>query len=194
MPAQKQIPGPENKSLVSRAIGGAFLKTARTAISTIKPGDWMSALQPLIPWLPMVFGRQYDFPIGKNINYIPRGDSKITFNQLRGFSQKSEVARMVIENQKDKLCSQPWQIKGKEGQEVDEEDPRIEKWTKFFKRPDGDTKWSDWYRMMAANTPPPGQPGNLITNGGNGNFVPLATDTLPSYVIEAKRQLMLLGK
>lgn len=149
MPDIKQIPGPQNKSFVSRAIGGAFLKTARTAISTIKPGDWMSALQPLIPWLPMVLGRQWDFPVGKNINYQPRGGEKITFQMLRAFSARSEVARMVIENQKDKLCSQPWQIKGKEGAEVDEDDPRIAKWTKFFKKPDGDTKWSDWYRMMA---------------------------------------------
>lgn len=149
MPNIKQIPGPENKSFVSRAIGGAFLKTARTAISTIKPGDWMSALQPLIPWLPMVLGRQWDFPVGKNINYTPRGGDKITFNMLRSFASKSEVARMVIENQKDKLCSQPWQIKAKEGHEVDEEDPRIQKWTKFFKRPDGDTRWSDWLRTLA---------------------------------------------
>lgn len=149
MPDIRKIPGPENKSRISRIVGGAFLKTARTAISTIKPGDWMSALQPLIPWLPMVLGRQWDFPVGKNINYIPRGGEKITFQHLRSFAAKSEVARMVIENQKDKLCSQPWQIKGKEGLEVDEEDPRIEKWTKFFKKPDGDTKWNDWFRILA---------------------------------------------
>ena len=144
----KPPPGPENKSLISRMVGSAFLKTSRTAISTIKPGDWMSALQPLIPWLPQLFGRQWDFPVGKNINYIPRGDQKITFPMLRSFANKSEIARQILEGQKDKLVSQPWQIKGKDGAEVNEDDPRIAKWTTFFKKPDGENKWSDWYRII----------------------------------------------
>lgn len=148
MTDQKQIPGPENKSFVQRAVSSAFLKTTRTAISAIKPGDWMSALQPLIPWLPMIFGRQWDFQVGRNINYQPRSGDKITFNMLRALARNSEIVRFAIETRKDQLCSQPWQIKGKDGSNVDEDDPRIKKWTAFFSKPDGQNKWSDWYRIL----------------------------------------------
>jgi hypothetical protein len=148
MPDEKTMPSPEGKSLVTRMIGGAVHKTLRTAITAIKPNDWMSALQPLIPWLPMVMGRQWDFPVGKNINYIPRGQEKLTFFNLRAFARNSEIVRLAIETRKDQLCSQPWQIKGKDGSDVDEDDPRIIKWTKFFKKPDGENKWNDWYRIL----------------------------------------------
>lgn len=135
-------------SLVNRAVGGAFLKTLQTSISSIKPSDWMSALQPLQPWLPMIFGRQWDFPVGRNLNYIPRSGEKVTFKMLRGLAQNSEIVRLAIETRKDQLCSQPWQIKGKDDKDVQETDPRIKKWEKFFQKPDGENKWSDWYRVI----------------------------------------------
>lgn len=142
------MPGPENKPFMTRMVGGAFYKTLQTAITAIKPDDWMSALQPLQPWLPMIFGRQWDFQVGRNINYQPRGGEKITFWNLRQFARNSEIVRLAIETRKDQLCSQQWQIKGKEGSNVKETDPRLKKWQKFFSVPDGQNKWSDWYRVM----------------------------------------------
>lgn len=142
------LPAPQKPSFLQRTVGAGFLKTLQTSISSIKPSDWMSALQPLQPWLPMIFGRQWDFPVGRNLNYIPRSGEKITFQQLRGFANASEIVRLAIETRKDQLCSQPWQIKGKADSNVKENDPRIAKWTKFFQRPDGENKWSDWYRIL----------------------------------------------
>lgn len=150
MAAQPQLPPPNGSKsgLLDRMIGGMFVKTLRTAISTIKPGDWMSALQPLPPWMPMLFGRQWDFPVGRNINYQPRGHDPVSFKMLRNLAQHSEIVRLAIETRKDQLTAQPWQIRGKDGEEINENDPRIKKWTKFFKKPDGETKWADWYRML----------------------------------------------
>lgn len=143
-------PSATNKepNFVQRTVGTAFLKTARTAISTIKPGDWMSALQPLMPWLPMLMGRQWDFPVGRNLNYQPRQNNKVTFKMLRGLANNSEIVRLAIETRKDQLCAQKWQVRGKEDLDVKETDPRIKKWTKFFSQPDGYNRWADWYRIL----------------------------------------------
>lgn len=140
-------PGPENKSRVDRFIGNTVLKTLRTAISTIKPGDWMSALQPLMPYIPYTFGRQWDFRVGRNINYIPRGEEQITFPMLRNFARRSEIVRFAIETRKDQLCAQKWQIKPKIDSQADDDDPRIKRLEAIFRKPDGVTPWHDWYRM-----------------------------------------------
>lgn len=108
----------------------------------------MSALQPLKPYLPALFGRQWDFKVGRNIDYTPRGGEPITFWLLRRVARESEIIRLAIETRKDQLCAQHWQIKGKEDRDVAEDDPRIATLTKFFRKPDTVHNWSEWYRML----------------------------------------------
>ena len=53
---------------------------------------------------PEVKGRQFDYPFGANINYVPRADSAISFAQLRALADALPLLRAVIETRKDQIA------------------------------------------------------------------------------------------
>jgi hypothetical protein len=56
-------------------------------------------LQPLAPMAPPeVKGRQWDYPFGANLNYIPRAEDGVSFPELRGLADALPLLRAVIEN------------------------------------------------------------------------------------------------
>ena len=50
---------------------------------------------------PEVKGRQFDYPFGANLNYIPRADISISFAELRALADALPLLRAVIETRKD---------------------------------------------------------------------------------------------
>ena len=55
-------------------------EATRYAITGVSPDTWFGPQQPLGPMAPPeVKGRQFDYPFGANLNYIPRADDCISF-------------------------------------------------------------------------------------------------------------------
>lgn len=135
-------------SWVRRTANSAGEVAARFIISNITPETWMSALQPLIPFLPEVFGRRYDYQVGRNLSFIPRGDQPIGFTQLRQLANNCELLRLGIETVKDQIASCAWQFKPVEGADIEGDDPLIVSLTEFFQSPDKQNNFKTWLRMI----------------------------------------------
>lgn len=118
-------------------------------ITGIKPDTWMSPLQPLDPGLPEVVARQYDYSVGRNINYTPRAGEFNSFNNLRSMALNCELLRLGIETRKDQMDALKWQFKLKvDDAKANLKDPRITELTKFFEMPDKINDWSSWQRSI----------------------------------------------
>ena len=48
---------------------------------------------------------QYDFTPGQNLVYTPRGDQRVTFQQLRTFAQSFDLCAMVLDKKKREIGS-----------------------------------------------------------------------------------------
>lgn len=131
---------------------GFFDRVGQAAryIAGIDAATWQSPLQPLQISGPPVEGRQWDYPVGYNVNYIPRSRERVKFPELRALAQNCELLRLAIETRKDQICALPWNIKNKVEKEgaKDGDDPRIKRIEAFFQRPDQMHDWDSWTRML----------------------------------------------
>lgn len=123
-------------------------QATRYAISGIRPDTWMSPLQPLAPYAPVVEPRQWDYPVGRNLFYQPRGNERYTFDQLRLVARQSELVRLAIETRLDQISSVKWQIKPSADVDAEDDDPRITEIEKFFLSPDKVHDWDQWLRLI----------------------------------------------
>lgn len=147
--AAKFIHHPPTRKMIDRPIFqriGMALKSARTIISGIDPSTQYSPLQPLQPFMPTIEGRQWDFPVGYNINYIPRGyQTGLTpFAELRNLARNCEILRLGIETCIDQISTFDWQFGPREGSAIKPEDPRVAEITEFFKSPDKVHTFPQW--------------------------------------------------
>lgn len=123
-------------------------QSARYTISGIKPQTWMSPLQPLQPFDPIVSGRSWDFSVGRNLFYNPRGEAPYGFAELRAVAANSELIRLAIETRKDQFDSLKWKIQSRDGKSDAENSDRISKITQFFECPDKIHDWNTWLRII----------------------------------------------
>lgn len=133
-----------------------IFRPAGTTIDGIQPGDWNSPQQPIRPIAPPNMGvRQWDFRPGINLTFTPRGDSKITFPQLRNFANSFDLCRLMIETRKDQVVNRPWVIrvkplpgeKKKDRLAREANNPNVAKLTQFLQKPDGFRPFPLWIRM-----------------------------------------------
>lgn len=116
--------------------------------------NFFSPEQPVKPYGPpgITEPRWYDYAQGYNINYGPRQFESISFQQLRGMANSFGLLRTLIETRKDQLCRIPWdiQIVDSPRSQFDKAplDPRIGFLKQFFKKPDRQTRWHAWCRML----------------------------------------------
>ena len=125
-------------------------EAARYIITGVSPDTWFGLLQPLAPMAPPeVKGRQWDYPFGANLNYVPRSDDGVSFAELRALADALPLLRAVIETRKDQdrrpeLCDQ--------GAVALEHARRasksIDAVSRFFVRPDRRHSFADWLRML----------------------------------------------
>jgi hypothetical protein len=109
--------------------------------------NWYSPMQPLWPYGPpyLSFPREWDYPIGYNLNYIqPRMN---LMQMLRGMRASWGVLAAVVATRQDQLLRIPWTIQ-KKGR------PRassagVDQMIKFFQRPDGKLSYSQWSRKLS---------------------------------------------
>ena len=84
----------------------------RYAISGVSPATWFGPQQPLAPQAPPeVKGRQFDYPFGANLNYIPRAEGGISFAELRALADALPLLRAVIETRKDQIAAQTFTVR-----------------------------------------------------------------------------------
>ncbi|HXT08899.1 MAG TPA: hypothetical protein VN715_18425, partial [Roseiarcus sp.] len=85
---------------------------SRFVISGIGPESWFGPQQPLLPQAPPdVKGRQWDYPFGLNINYVPRSDNLLSFGELRTLADALPLLRSVIETRKDQIAALNWTVR-----------------------------------------------------------------------------------
>jgi len=144
-------------SAMTRLVSGV-----RDSIRSVGTSNWFGPLQPLKPMAPDdVKGRQWNYPVGLNLNYVPRGESGtddrsgvVSFEELRSLADNLPILRLVIETRKDQVESIGWMVKPKGvkgGKFSDAEklnDPRIKQVTQFLASPDQRSGFATWMRQL----------------------------------------------
>ena len=121
----------------------------RYVISGVSPDTWFGPLQPLAPMAPPeVKGRQWDYPFGANLNYIPRAEDGVSFLELRGLADALPLLRAVIETRKDQIAAQSYAIRSRNRADSSASSPAIDQVTRFLARPDRRRSFADWLRML----------------------------------------------
>ena len=121
--------------------------------------DWFGPLNPMNPTAPPeVRGRVFDFNVGFNLNQQPRAYEPISFADLRALAESYDLLRIIIETRKDQVSRMKWSIAEKQepGQKISKKkpgeapakNPRIKELEDFFKKPDGQYRWTEWLRAI----------------------------------------------
>ena len=88
---------------------------ARYAISGVSPDTWFGPQQPLAPQAPPeVKGRQFDYPFGVNLSYVPRATGGISFAELRALADALPLLRAVIETRKDQIAGLSYAVRARD--------------------------------------------------------------------------------
>jgi hypothetical protein len=124
-------------------------EATRYLITGVSPDTWFGPLQPLQPMAPAeVKGRQWDYPFGANLNYVPRADDAISFNELRALADALPLLRAVIETRKDQIAAQNYAVRARSRANTSDASQAIEAVTRFLARPDRRHSFADWLRML----------------------------------------------
>ena len=121
----------------------------RYVITGVSPDTWFGPLQPLQPMAPAeVKGRQWDYPFGLNLNYVPRADDAISFNELRALADALPLLRAVIETRKDQIAAQNYAVRTRSRANTSDASKSIDAVMRFLARPNRRHSFADWLRML----------------------------------------------
>jgi hypothetical protein len=124
-------------------------EATRYVIAGVSPDSWFGPQQPLQPLAPPeVKGRQFDYPFGANLNYVPRADLSISFDQLRGLADALPLLRAVIETRKDQIAGQSYAVRARARADAPDASKSIDAVSAFLVRPDRRCSFADWLRML----------------------------------------------
>jgi hypothetical protein len=138
----------------SPSVLARMAQAARYVVSGVTPDTWFGPLQPLPPAAPPeVKGRQWDYPVGWNLNYVPRASERVGFDRLRALADGYDLLRLVIETRKDQMEALNWAILPREKSRgrrarVEQYAPQIAAVTRFLERPDRRHDWPQWLRAV----------------------------------------------
>jgi hypothetical protein len=131
---------------------GRVVTGVRYALTGVSPSTWFGPGQPLQPMAPEdVRGRQYDYAYGSNLQYTPRSNEAISFDDLRALADNLPLLRAVIETRKDQVESMTWAIKPKlerGKKKPGKADARLEALNEFFRFPDREHTFASWLRIL----------------------------------------------
>lgn len=125
-------------------------KQPRVTISDVKPENFYSPNQPVIPYgLDQIKRpRWWDYQVGYNISYNPRQYEPLSFGMLRAVASSLGVLRALIQTRKDQLARIPWDIRFKKTDSEAKDDLRVQYLKKFLRKPDRQTRWHAWLRLL----------------------------------------------
>ncbi|MGD0565419.1 MAG: phage portal protein [Roseiarcus sp.] len=122
---------------------------ARYAISGVSPDGWFGPQQPLSPQAPPeVKGRQWDYPFGVNLSYVPRATCGISFAELRALADALPLLRAVIETRKDQIAGLSYAVRARDPAGAQDAQARIRSALDFLARPDRRHAFAAWLRML----------------------------------------------
>ena len=122
---------------------------ARYAISGVSPDTWFGPQQPLAPQAPPeVKGRQFDYPFGVNLSYIPRATGGVSFAELRALADALPLLRAVIETRKDQVAALSYSVRARDPANAGDAGERAKAALAFLVRPDRRHSFSAWLRML----------------------------------------------
>ncbi|MFZ2108870.1 MAG: hypothetical protein WAV18_26450, partial [Roseiarcus sp.] len=122
---------------------------ARYAITGVGPDTWFGPQQPLAPQAPPdVKGRQWDYPFGVNLSYVPRSDNGISFLELRALADALPLLRAVIETRKDQIAGLSYGVRSRDPAGAPDAAARIQSTLAFLSRPDRRHSFAAWLRML----------------------------------------------
>lgn len=109
-------------------------------------GDFYSPLQPLWPFGPPQVNqpREWDYPIGYNLNYIPQRMEMM--GMLRGMRASWGVLATIIATRQDQLLRIPWTIQRRD--RPGQKSVAVDEMKKFFRHPDGKNSYGQWTRKL----------------------------------------------
>ena len=132
-----------DSGIVARVSQGVrFIFTGKT------PNAWFGPGQPLAPVAQEVAGGLYDYPFSANIQYTPRGESPVSFDQLRALADHYDLLRLLIEKRKDQIEKLSWKISAKDADSQTTDLTRIASITDFLSMPDKQHSWTVWLRAL----------------------------------------------
>lgn len=142
---------------VSEALAPMF-RPASNLIDNVNPNAWASPQNPIRPTFQLGVGiRQWDFTPGLNLQFTPRGDQPISFQQLWRVSNSYDLIRLTIEKRKNAIAQRAWsvRVKPKDGEtkkkrlEREATNPNVKTVTALLMCPDGVNRFDIWIRMWA---------------------------------------------
>src|SRR3990172_5689459 len=105
------VPREQQGAAVEPGIIARLVEGVRYAITGVAPTNFFGPQQPMKPLAQEeAQGRQFDYPVGWNLRYTPRGGEAIGFAQLRGLADNYDLLRLAIETRKDQIESYDWEI------------------------------------------------------------------------------------
>lgn len=130
-------------------------EAVRYVVSGIAPATWFGPLEPMKPVAPeSVRGRAFDYPVGYNLRYQPRGEEAISFAMLHTLADGCDMLRIVIETRKDQIEGQDWDIRPKKRSDGSHPPAgafatEIAEARAFFAFPDREHDLAAWIRAVA---------------------------------------------
>jgi hypothetical protein len=122
---------------------------ARFTISGVAPDGWFGPQQPLAPQAPAdVKGRQWDYPFGVNLSYVPRSEGGISVLELRALADALPLLRAVIETRKDQIAGLNYAVRSRDPSGAPDAAARIQSTLAFLARPDRRHSFAAWLRML----------------------------------------------
>jgi hypothetical protein len=122
---------------------------ARYAITGVSPDTWFGPQQPLAPQAPPeVKGRQFDYPFGVNLSYVPRATGGISFAELRALADALPLLRAVIETRKDQIAGLSYAVRARDPAAAQDAEARVKAALAFLARPDRRHAFAAWLRML----------------------------------------------
>ena len=93
-------------------------------------------------------GRQWDYPFGVNLSYVPRSDNGISFLELRALADALPLLRAVIETRKDQIAGLNYAVRSRDPAGAPDAAARIQSTLAFLARPDRRHSFAAWLRML----------------------------------------------
>lgn len=137
--------------VMAEGIMQRVMYAVKYAVTGNAPVDWFGPAAPLAPMAPPeVAGRAFDYPVATNLNFTPRAGEPIGFAKLKALAQNSDILRIVMDGQKDKLEAFEWTIKPKEkpGHTRGVSDKAVVAIQEQLEYPDGVHDWAQWLRQL----------------------------------------------
>jgi hypothetical protein len=151
-----------------KGLASAVMATARNVIQSVTPTTWFGPWQPLPPMAPPGSDRKWDYPTGMNLNYTPRSNESVSFEDMRTLADACEILRIIIEARKTQMSAMDWVIRPrlrtstgmgrlywdpKKDPEDDnvvtgDQRTRIQAITEFLRYPDKEQDWDQWQGSM----------------------------------------------